>query len=61
MELNGVDCLLLDFELYPDEIQKIEEGFSRLNGVLKGTFGTDIFLVGLLHNFLNFSCNFAFY
>jgi len=43
---HDVENLLLDLELLPEDIKKIEEGFNRLNGLLKGTFGSCLFLSG---------------
>eukprot|EP01035_Chromulina_nebulosa_P010652 gene10652-14291_t len=46
MAQNSVDSLLLDLELFPHELRKIEEAYNKVNGILKGTFGTEAFIVG---------------
>ena len=50
MAQNSIDLLLLDLELFPHELRKIEEAYNKVNGILKGTFGTEAFIVG------NFQC-----
>jgi hypothetical protein len=46
MAQNSIDLLLLDLELFPHELRKIEEAYNKVNGILKGTFGTEAFIVG---------------
>ena len=54
MAQNSVDSLLLDLELFPHELRKIEEAYNKVNGILKGTFGTEAFIVGNFELFFSF-------
>lgn len=46
MSRNTVESLLLELELYPNEQSRIEESYNRINSILKGTFGTEAFIIG---------------
>lgn len=54
MAQTSVDSLLLDLEFFPHELRKIEEAYNKVNGILKGTFGTEAFIVGNFEFFLDF-------
>lgn len=43
-----VDVLLAELEPYPFESKRTEDSFARLNSILKGTFGSEAFVIGIV-------------